>query len=660
MNGEFKKAYRQVHLDFHTSPDVSGIGNEFSKENFQAALVKGKLDSITIFAKCHHGYCYYPTSVGTMHPELDFDMTGAMIDAAHEVGVRAPVYITAGWSQLDAIEHSNWRSVSEDGSYTSHESIAVEGPDGEFKDYYSWYMMCLNDGEYAEHIYELTEEIAARYENLDGLFYDICFMEEACYCKTCKKGMIDMGLNPENDEDAKKYLIIKRQAFMTKCTDILRKYHPNATIFFNSGGADPYKPEYHAYPTHFEMEDLPTSEGDYNKLPLRAKYFLNTGKHYVAMSGKFHLAWGEFGGYKPKEALKFEVAEMAMYGAGASIGDHMHPCGEMEMQTYENIGYAYDYLDKIAPYCYSGEYLCDIGIYMSGDHEANQGIADILLENQIDFGVVCNNDFARYDTVIIAEGAEFDETAKVKFDEYIKNGGKVMLMGDTLIKDGKFEIDFGAEYIGKPLFDCDYIMPCEKREELPNAPMYCPEPGVRVKQCGAELAAEFIMPYFSRTYDKFFGHKNTPYDKNSERFPAILKNGNVVYTAHSFAKLYKIHGSVFHKRYFMYALNLIYGGGTVKVQGLGSEGRMTAIHQADKNRYCINLLYATPLKRGEATVIDEIVPVYNIGVSLKTDKAVKRVILPLTGESLEFSREGDIVRFVVPKLECHTVIAVQY
>jgi hypothetical protein len=33
----------------------------------------GHIDSMTIFAKCHHGYSYYPTGVGTVHPHLKFD-----------------------------------------------------------------------------------------------------------------------------------------------------------------------------------------------------------------------------------------------------------------------------------------------------------------------------------------------------------------------------------------------------------------------------------------------------------------------------------------------------------------------------------------------------------------------------------------------------------
>ena len=357
---------RQVHLDFHTSPDIPGIGSKFSKENFQAALKAGNLDSITVFAKCHHSMCYYPTKVGKMHPGLDpeFDFTGAMVDAAHEIGVRAPVYITAGWSHDDVLEHPEWIMRDKEGNKLGRDDYEKIEDLNEKKEYGGWCTLCLADGGgYTQHIYELTEEICQRYKNLDGLFYDICSIGEACYCESCRKGMKAEGIDFDDAAAVKDYLIRKRQAFFQKCIDILRKYHPDATIFFN-GCAHQYKEAYQNYHTHYEMEDLPTAWGGYDKLPMRAKYFGKKGKGLIGMTGKFHLSWGEFGGFKLPEALKYEIAMMALYGAGGSVGDHMHPDGEMEMQTYEDIGYAYKYLEKITPYCYGGELCANIGIFL--------------------------------------------------------------------------------------------------------------------------------------------------------------------------------------------------------------------------------------------------------------------------------------------------------
>lgn len=51
--------YRQVHLDFHTSGLIPDIGAEFDPDEFAAAVEKAHVDSITCFARCHHGWLYY-------------------------------------------------------------------------------------------------------------------------------------------------------------------------------------------------------------------------------------------------------------------------------------------------------------------------------------------------------------------------------------------------------------------------------------------------------------------------------------------------------------------------------------------------------------------------------------------------------------------------
>ena len=95
---------RQVHLDFHTSEAIDEIGSGFSKENFQEMLKKGHVDSITVFSKCHHGWSYHPTKVNKMHPNLNFDLLGAQIEAAHEIDVKTPVYISAGLDHKASVE----------------------------------------------------------------------------------------------------------------------------------------------------------------------------------------------------------------------------------------------------------------------------------------------------------------------------------------------------------------------------------------------------------------------------------------------------------------------------------------------------------------------------------------------------------------------------
>ena len=100
--------FRQVHLDFHTSGEIENIGSRFSKEQFQNALKMGHVNSITLFSKCHHGWAYHPSEANTMHPHLDFDLLGAEIEAAHEIGVKTPIYISAGLDEKMARLHPDW------------------------------------------------------------------------------------------------------------------------------------------------------------------------------------------------------------------------------------------------------------------------------------------------------------------------------------------------------------------------------------------------------------------------------------------------------------------------------------------------------------------------------------------------------------------------
>ena len=60
--------YRQIHLDFHTSERIPGIGARFDAKKFAKTFADANVDSVTVFSKCHHGVSYHPTKVGQQHP----------------------------------------------------------------------------------------------------------------------------------------------------------------------------------------------------------------------------------------------------------------------------------------------------------------------------------------------------------------------------------------------------------------------------------------------------------------------------------------------------------------------------------------------------------------------------------------------------------------
>ena len=64
--------YRQIHLDFHTSEAIEGIGADFDPDEFADTLAKAHVNSITVFARCHHGWIYYQSQANPerIHPHL--------------------------------------------------------------------------------------------------------------------------------------------------------------------------------------------------------------------------------------------------------------------------------------------------------------------------------------------------------------------------------------------------------------------------------------------------------------------------------------------------------------------------------------------------------------------------------------------------------------
>ena len=180
-----KMRFRQVHLDFHTSPAIPEVGEAFDKAEFQSALRAGHVDSITVFSKCHHGYSYHPTKVNEIHPGLGYDLLGAQLQACAEIGVRAPVYISAGFDEKYAVKHPEHlvRSAPDQG-------IGFDAP--------GYHLICFNTP-YLGLLSAQVREVLEVYHPVE-IFLDICSIRE-CRCAYCVESMKRKGYDPDDPRD---------------------------------------------------------------------------------------------------------------------------------------------------------------------------------------------------------------------------------------------------------------------------------------------------------------------------------------------------------------------------------------------------------------------------------------------------------------------------
>jgi len=657
---------RQVHLDFHTSEHIPGVGSRFDKRQFQEALKIGHVNLINVFAKGHHSWSYYPTKVGRMHPTLEIDLLGQQIEACHEIGVRAPIYYTVGWSANEAEEHPEWCVRNRDGSIAARGWDFDAGPDDP-RPAGSWKYMCPT-GDYLALMLAQTEEICQLFP-VDGFWYDIVNTYPLCYCETCRRGMSEQGIDLDDEEAVFAYSVRKWKHFQQACTRIIHDRHPDASIYFNgttklNGPNRNVEFRMYEHNTQHDLEDLPTTWGGYDKFPLRARFFHTTGKPIVAMSGKFHTSWGEFGGFKHPDAIRYEAAAMISFGAACNFGDQLHPLGEMDLETYRNIGEAYRYVEQIEAYGLGGRPASNLGVWRTGAEADDEGVARMLLETQTDFVVVNPEaDFSSYRAIILTGAACLTGAQAEKLNRFAARGGGLLVLGESALDAERraLILDVGATYLGPGKFDVDYlVLGDELGRGTVRSPFLCYEPALRVRpEDGAEVLAAIREPYFSRTYARYCSHQNTPYQMEDAGHPGALRKGSVVFLPHALGRLYHAHGARVHRDLFANALRLIYDDPMMRVT-MPSAGRVSLLHQPDQRRYVAHLLYGPALQRGRCLVIEDLVPLYDVPLEVRLPETARRAYLVPGGGELPIERSDGAIKVVVPSVQCHRAVAFEY
>ncbi|MBQ3086369.1 MAG: beta-galactosidase trimerization domain-containing protein [Clostridia bacterium] len=640
---------RQVHLDFHTNGTLP-VGKKFSKEQFQAALKVGHVDSITVFSKCHHGWSYHPTDVNEIHPELDFDLLGAQLEACKEIGVKAPVYISAGFDEKEYVKRPEWRHIH---------SLDKEDVDAYNREVH-FHLMCFNTG-YLDALCAQIEEVMVNY-NPCGIFLDI-ISPRVCYCEKCLADMKEAGLDVNSETDRIAFGDIVFEKYLRRTNEAVRKHSDTATVYHNEGHVPKGDYTYIDANTHLELESLPTGGWGYDHFPLSAAY-VRTLKdtEFLGMTGKFHHSWGEFGGFKHPNALIYETSLSIANGAGCSVGDQMHPLGELNMATYGLIGKAYALVEEKEPWINGAVNVADIAVLsaeaLTGqrNHKADFGANRMLLEGKYLYNFVdATMDLSAYKLLIVPDVAVIGDETLEKIKAFAAQGGKVIASGEALVKDGCFVLDFGAQFLGKNEYEPTYFVP---RFETVNGTteyvMRCNS--YLFKATDGEVLADVQNPYFNRTLEHFCSHAHAP-NNPATSAPAVIVKGNVAYIGWDIFSAYAKHGHLCFKELFLHVLEKLIGKEKTVAVNLPDRGVVTLTTQAEENRRILHLLFAHTTVRGEHTeVIEDTVPLYDVACKVKCFAKPTSVALVPGGQALAFDYEDGYVSFVVPEVNMHQMV----
>ncbi|MCF7855570.1 MAG: beta-galactosidase trimerization domain-containing protein [Candidatus Pacebacteria bacterium] len=672
---QYELRFRQVHLDFHTSPHIPNIGNRFRKDQWQEALRLGHVNSVTCFAKCHHGLSYHPTRVGTMHPHLTFDLLRAQFEASKEIDVNVPIYLSAGLDDVAAEAHPEWREMSVDGKYQGWAGSFVQP---------GFRMMCFMSP-YLDFLCDQIREVVELFPDCNGIFLDIIHQGECC-CKWCREYMETHGLSLDKQADRQTCANAALERYYRETTAAVRSKCPDMPVFHNSGHIPKGKHEILEYFSHLELESLPTGGWGYDHFPLSANYCRNLDADFLGMTGKFQTTWGEFGGYKHPNALRYECAAMLAFGAKCSIGDQLHPNGEMDPSTYRIMGEAYSEVERKEPWCREAANIADIGVLSSEsehhgssrDNSADKGVGRILLEEHLLFDLIDRSmDLERYKLLILPDDIMVDDELQDRIQSFLDAGGKLMLTGRSgLTPDRKtFAFNIGAEYRGESEHQPDYLdAGLELAASFLDSPLVMYARSQKVRVTDGDTLAGIEVPYFNRTWRHYCSHQHAPNAEPSE-FAAAVRKGNILYLAHPIFTIYAGFGAVAYRQYAANAIRLMLGDEASLMSNMPSTARVSLTHQEAEKRYVLHLLYANTIRRGDQIhfsdegyvrdsapleVIEELLPLHDVTVQLNLLTTPTKATLEPQGTEIPLKTENGTVMLNLDSFTCHQMIALQY
>ncbi len=660
--------FRQVHLDFHTSEHIPGIGANFDPDRFGDTLAEAAVDSITCFARCHHGWLYYPSKAfgQRIHPHLqEPDLLGKQIAACHARDIRVPIYITVQWDAFTAREHPEWICIDPHGAYLP------EGEHGYSAFQPGFYrFFCLNTP-YRDFLKAQTAEVMELYNPIDGLFFDIV-KPQPCACEWCRADMLEKGMDPSDFDQRLAFGMDVINDFMHDMTAFVRQHSEDCTIFYNSSHINPQtKARADAY-SHFELESLPSGGWGYMHFPLAMRYARNHGKDCLGMTGKFHTSWGDFQSFKNPAALEFECFQMLALAGKCSIGDQLHPSGKICRQTYDLVGQVYRKVRDKEPWCAGARGVSDIALlspeeFVESAHNALPpaalGATRMLQELGHQFDILDSDmPFDDFRVLILPDEIPVCPELDRKIAAFVSGGGAVIATGRSGLKPGGDGFGLScipARATGPARFSPDFIRPGEQLGQgLRPTDYVMYDRGVAIEaEADADVLAETVASYFDRTWEHFCSHRHSP-STGEVIGPAVVRDRKVIYFTHPLFTTYANCAPVWCKRLLRNALDLVLPDPLLQIDGPSSIVS-TINAQPDQRRRIIHLLHYIPERRGrDFDTIEEVLPVCNVRLSLRCDSEPKSVRLVPAGRDLPVRYENGRVELVIEKLLGHAMIEV--
>jgi Hypothetical glycosyl hydrolase 6 len=654
---------RTIHLDFHTGPAITDVGRDFDAQLFAKTFVEARVQSVTLFAKCHHGHLYFETDRPERHPGLpaSLDLLDRQVEALHDVGISAPLYLSMQVDEYAANHHPDWLAQDPD-------LRTVKGSDGRFQA--GWQVLDMSSP-YADYFAGQLAEVLTHFGKVDGVFLDMCW-DQPSSSSWAIASMLAAGLSPSDSDDRAAHARSVAHRYMEQYRSMITPHlSPDApmSVWFNSRPKTALIDEVR-FVDHVEIEALPTGGWGYGYFPYVARFVAPLGVPTVAHTGRFHKSWGDNGGLKPPAALKYECCQMLAHGVAAGVGDSLHPRARLGASTYREVGEVFGHLERCEPYVIAAQAVTEVAVLMEpslGDAPGPVGVGIVRALQQLrsQFTILPPDaDFSSAALVIVPETTKATADTVARLRRYLDAGGRVILVGaagvgadgNALLDAQGVDIDDASPYSHTFLWDN-----AGGDDQFPHA-MY--ERSLRLApRDGTQVLFSVMDPYFERTWDHFSGHEYTPVNSES-RYAAVALRAGVITIAAPIFTAYARHGAIAHRELLRQCIDRLLPAPLLRVAG-PAHLETTIVDTGDTR--VVHLLSFLASRQAEGIspitravegidIVHDAFPLVSLPVSVRTDWEPRRATLQPHGRALPIEFANGYATVVVSVEDGHGMV----
>ena len=660
---------RMVHLDFHTGPEVTQVGAHFDADAFAQTFLDAHVDSVTLFAKCHHGQLYYDTERDERHPGLskDVHLLEQQVSALHGVGIRTPIYLSVQCDEYAANSHPEWIALDENLRQVKWGGSAYSA---------GWQILDMSSP-YQDYLAEQIDEVIRRFAPLDGMFLDMCW-DQPSSSRWARDGMLASGFDPTDDQDRSRYAAEVAHAYMRRFQDMVEPHLADdvaSGVWFNSRPKTALATEAE-YTRHIEIESLPSGGWGYAYFPYVARFVRPLGRPTLSHTGRFYKSWGDNGGLKPAAALKYECAQILAQGMTSGVGDLLHPSGALNPVSYALIGEVYRYIESCEPFVADGIPVVDVAVLVDpglGDTPGASGFGTVRalqqLRHQFDI-LPPTADFAAYRVVVVPETTEVDADVAARLQEYVDGGGAVFVSGAAgMTADGSPVLPgSGVEFHGPSPFQHVFLRPGDALGGPTGFDHVLYDRSLRMTATGdAEVLCGVVEPYFERSWDRFSGHEYTPTSGVLSAYAAVVQHGRTITSAAPVLQAFGNHGAPAYRELLRGCLDRLLPDPAVRIGGpVHVESTVlrtpTALVVHVLSYLSTRVADLQGLEHARHTGLDLVedpFPLVDVPVAIRSTEEPRSVVLQPMGEPLNFSWDGAYIHTTATVLDGHAMIVAE-